>query len=71
MNGSNDLRLAQFIHVQPLAHDGTAATGRSSITLEQLVDAGEAMLLELVKLTRQATRVSDADRTARAYQAAL
>ena len=36
-----------------------------------LVDAGEAMLLELVKLTRQATRVSDADRTARAYQAAL
>ena len=38
---------------------------------EQLVDAGEAMLLELVKLTRQATRVSDADRTARAYQAAL
>jgi pyroglutamyl-peptidase len=71
VNGSNDLRLAQFIHVPPLAHDGTAATGRSSITLEQLVDAGEAMLLELVKLTRQATRVSDADRTARAYQAAL
>ncbi len=71
VNGSNDLRLAQFIHVPPLAHDGTAATGRSSITLEQLVDAGEAMLLELVKLTRQAARVSDADRTARAYQAAL
>ncbi|MFX4774251.1 hypothetical protein ABTC11_19810, partial [Acinetobacter baumannii] len=45
VNGSNDLRLAQFIHVPPLAHDGMAATGRSSITLEQLVDAGEAMLL--------------------------
>jgi len=28
------------------------------ITLEALVDAGEAMLLELVKLTRQAKRVA-------------
>jgi pyroglutamyl-peptidase len=26
------------------------------VTLEQLVDAGEAMLLEMVKLTRQAVR---------------
>ncbi|WP_166293671.1 pyroglutamyl-peptidase I [Bradyrhizobium sp. 2S1] len=56
VNGNNGLYLAQFIHVPPLAHDGTAASGRSQITLEQLVDAGEAMLLELVKLTRQAAR---------------
>ncbi|WP_375784049.1 pyroglutamyl-peptidase I [Bradyrhizobium sp. Pha-3] len=61
VNKNNGLRLAQFIHVPPLAHDGTAATGKSSITLEALVDAGEAMLLELVKLTRQAARMSDAD----------
>ncbi|PDT79348.1 pyroglutamyl-peptidase I [Bradyrhizobium sp. C9] len=56
VNRNNGLHLAQFIHVPPLAHDGTAASGKSSITLEQLVDAGEAMLLELVKLTRQAAR---------------
>ncbi|MGX1108902.1 MULTISPECIES: pyroglutamyl-peptidase I [Bradyrhizobium] len=56
VNRDNDLRLAQFIHVPPLAHDGTAAPDKSSITLEALVDAGEAMLMELVKLTRQASR---------------
>ncbi|MCA1400839.1 pyroglutamyl-peptidase I [Bradyrhizobium sp. BRP56] len=56
VNGDNDLRIAQFVHVPPLAHDGTAAPGKSSITLEALVDAGEAMLMELVKLTRQASR---------------
>ncbi|MCP1853632.1 MULTISPECIES: pyroglutamyl-peptidase I [unclassified Bradyrhizobium] len=56
VNGDNDLRLAQFVHFPPLAHDGTAAPGKSSITLEALVDAGEAMLMELVKLTRQASR---------------
>ncbi|KIU45246.1 MULTISPECIES: pyroglutamyl-peptidase I [Bradyrhizobium] len=61
MDGDDSLRLAQFVHVPPLAHDGTAARGKSSITLEQLVDAGEAMLLELVKLTRQAARESAAD----------
>ncbi|MCC8975097.1 pyroglutamyl-peptidase I [Bradyrhizobium brasilense] len=56
VNHDNDLRLAQFVHVPPLAHDGTAAPGKSSITLEALVDAGEAMLMELVKLTRQGSR---------------
>lgn len=56
VNGDNGLHLAQFVHVPPLAHDGTAALGKSSITLEALVDAGEAMLLELVRLTRQAAR---------------
>ncbi|MGY4478022.1 pyroglutamyl-peptidase I family protein [Bradyrhizobium sp. USDA 3364] len=56
VNGDNDLHLAQFIHVPPLAHDGTTASGKSGMTLEHLVDAGEAMLMELVKLTREAAR---------------
>jgi pyroglutamyl-peptidase len=46
-------RLAAFIHVPPLARDGTARV-RGGITLETLVDAGEAMLGELIKLTRNA-----------------
>ena len=53
VNRDDGLRLAQFIHVPPLGHDGTRWRGQS-ITLDHLVDAGEAMLLELVKLTRQA-----------------
>jgi pyroglutamyl-peptidase len=51
----NGPRLAAFVHVPPIARDGAslrkAMTPR--ITLEQLVDAGEAMLLEMVKLTRR------------------
>jgi pyroglutamyl-peptidase len=53
-------RLAAFIHVPLLARDGTSArkgNGRR-ITLEELVDAGEAMLMEMVRLTRQASRGS-------------
>jgi pyroglutamyl-peptidase len=46
--------LASFIHIPLLARDGTAREPMSDITLEQLVDAGEAMLLEMVKLTRRA-----------------
>jgi pyroglutamyl-peptidase len=46
--------LAAFIHVPSLARNGAARPGR--ITLEALVDAGEAMLLELIKLTRDALR---------------
>jgi pyroglutamyl-peptidase len=46
--------LAAFIHVPPLPRSGVAKPGR--ISLEGLVDAGEAMLLELVKLTRDALR---------------
>ena len=45
--------LASFVHVPLMARDGTAAEGTSDITLEQLVDAGEAMLLEMVKLARR------------------
>ncbi|NEW98554.1 pyroglutamyl-peptidase I [Rhodopseudomonas sp. BR0G17] len=50
-------QLAAFVHVPLLSRDGTAWPG-SRITAEQLVDAGEAMLLELVRLTRQARRVA-------------
>ena len=52
------LRLAAFVHVPLVARD--AAQHRKDvshrITLEELVDAGEAMLLEMVRLTRQAER---------------
>jgi pyroglutamyl-peptidase len=46
--------LASFIHVPLVARDGAAREGESDITLEQLVDAGEAVLMEMVKLTRRA-----------------
>lgn len=46
--------LAAFIHIPLIARDGAAREGSSNITLEQLVDAGEAMLMEMVKLTRRA-----------------
>jgi pyroglutamyl-peptidase len=52
-------RLAAFIHI-PLLARGTASRRKDAshrITLEDLVDAGEAMLLEMVKLAREATRV--------------
>jgi pyroglutamyl-peptidase len=51
-------RLVTFVHVPLLPRDSssqhTAAAHR--VTLEQLVDAGEAMLLEMVRLTRQSMR---------------
>jgi pyroglutamyl-peptidase len=47
--------LAAFIHIPLLARDGTAARP-GGISLESLVDAGEAMLAELVRLTRGAVR---------------
>ena len=46
--------LASFIHVPLMARDGSAREEASDITLEQLVDAGEAVLMEMVKLTRHA-----------------
>jgi pyroglutamyl-peptidase len=52
-------RLAAFVHVPLLSRDGTSRRkGMPRITLEELVDAGEAMLLEMVRLTRQAGRTS-------------
>jgi pyroglutamyl-peptidase len=48
-------RLAAFIHIPLLARDGAARRkGFSRITLEDLVDAGEAMLMEVVTLARKA-----------------
>jgi pyroglutamyl-peptidase len=53
------LRLASFVHIPPLARGGAARRqGHARITLEELVDAGEAMLLEMVVLARQAVRAS-------------
>ena len=47
--------LAAFIHVPLLAREGASqVAGR--ITLDELVDAGEAMLMEMVKLTRASVR---------------
>jgi pyroglutamyl-peptidase len=57
VNADNGPHLAAFVHIPLLERDGAqrkAATHR--ITLEQLVDAGEAMLLEMVRLARQAVR---------------
>jgi pyroglutamyl-peptidase len=54
----NGPRLAAFIHVPMIARDGASRrkTAAHRVTLEELVDAGEAMLLEMVRLTRRATR---------------
>ena len=52
--------LTAFVHIPLIARDGApqrkGATHR--ITLDGLVDAGEAMLLEMVRLTRKAVRES-------------
>jgi len=59
-SGDTGPRLAAFVHVPPLKQNAASqrkgATRR--VTLEELVDAGEAMLLEMVRLTRQAERES-------------
>src|ERR1700688_4296137 len=51
-------RLAAFVHVPPLKRDGASQRKGPTqrVTLEELVDAGESMLLEMVRLTRQAVR---------------
>jgi pyroglutamyl-peptidase len=51
----NGPRLAAFVHVPPIARDGASLRKDMTprITLEQLVDAGEAMLLEMVRLARR------------------
>jgi pyroglutamyl-peptidase len=52
--------LAAFVHM-PLLARGVQSRRKGMthrVTLEEVVDAGEAMLLELVKLTRQAARAS-------------
>jgi pyroglutamyl-peptidase len=56
--GDSYPRLAAFAHVPPLARGAESRRKGAShrITLEELVDAGEAMLLEMMRLTRQAVR---------------
>jgi pyroglutamyl-peptidase len=51
-------RLAAFVHVPLLARGGISQRKGVAhrVTLDELVDAGEAMLLELVRLTRRAVR---------------
>ena len=62
VGGDNGPRLAAFVHIPPLARGGAVRRkGFSRITLEELVDAGEAMLLETVVLARQAARISTHD----------
>jgi pyroglutamyl-peptidase len=59
VNAGKNPQLAAFIHIPLLARNGTSLRkGASRITLEELVDAGEAMLMEMVKQARQATLVA-------------
>ncbi len=57
VNTGTGPRLAAFIHV-PLLDRGNVSRPRGTerLRLEELVDAGEAMLIEMVKLTRAAVR---------------
>ena len=55
--------LAAFIHVPLVTRDGTSRRGALGITLNQLIDAGEAILIEIVKLTRQAMRHARSDQS--------
>jgi pyroglutamyl-peptidase len=55
VSAGNGPRISAFVHV-PLLQRGGASQRKgitNRITLEQLVDAGEAMLMEMVKLTRK------------------
>ena len=56
--GHDGPRLAAFVHVPPLARDAARPRKGAThpVTLEELVDAGEAMLLEMARLTRRAAR---------------
>jgi pyroglutamyl-peptidase len=53
-------RLTAFVHIPLIARDGAPQRKGPShrITLDELVDAGEAMLMEMVRLTRGAVRES-------------
>ena len=56
VDAGNGPRLAAFVHIPPLARAGAfRRKGFPRITLEELVDAGEAMLLEMVRLARRAS----------------
>jgi pyroglutamyl-peptidase len=59
--GDGGPRLAAFVHVPPLARDAARQRKGAAhrVTLEELVDAGEAMLLEMVRLARRAALAND------------
>jgi pyroglutamyl-peptidase len=52
--------LTAFVHIPLLSRDGASRRRGTPhrITLDELVDAGEAMLIEMVRLTRRAVRES-------------
>jgi pyroglutamyl-peptidase len=56
--GDSGPRLTAFVHIPLIARDGVPRRKGSThrITLDELVDAGEAMLMEMVRLTRQRMR---------------
>jgi pyroglutamyl-peptidase len=57
VSGEDGPLLASFVHIPLVPRDGASQRkGASRITLEELVDAGEAMLMELVRLARQSAR---------------
>jgi pyroglutamyl-peptidase len=58
VDAGNGPCLAAFVHVPLLARDGDSRRKSAAhrVTLEELVDAGEAMLLEMVRSTRRAAR---------------
>jgi pyroglutamyl-peptidase len=55
VNANDGPRLAAFVHVPLIARDGASRRKGAihRVTLEELVDAGEAMLLEMARLTRR------------------
>jgi pyroglutamyl-peptidase len=55
-SGDTGPRLSAFVHIPLLARDGTPQRKARAhrITLDELVDAGEAILMEMVRLTRRA-----------------
>jgi pyroglutamyl-peptidase len=57
-HGETGPRLTAFVHIPLIARDGAPRRKGMAhrITLDELVDAGEAMLMEVVKLTRQRMR---------------
>ena len=59
--GDSGPRLTAFVHVPPLARDAARQRKGAAqrVTLEELVDAGEAMLLEMVRLARQGALAND------------
>jgi pyroglutamyl-peptidase len=55
VGAGNGPRLAAFVHVPLLARDGASRRKSAAhrVTLEELVDAGEAMLLEMMRSARK------------------